>query len=121
MFVMVKSMHHNKNKKLTHYEMNINNILAKNYESLKKYCNKNVIRRVENKYLPDFEEMDLLNTLCIRWIKKYTDDYTDDEVKDIIKQLKVEFLNEKDYYMLLDKPSTIKFTELTETNSNEDE
>lgn len=88
--------------------MNINEILKNNYPKLVVFCQKNQIKSVENcEGIRDIEDLDLLNTMCLRWLKKYkTAEFVDDVA--IFNKLKKEFLIEKKL-IKKDKPNTKKF------------
>jgi len=98
--------------------MTINTIIELKYDDLLKYCNKNVIkqREVNNKYLNDIEEQDLLHTLLIRFLRKYKDfDFENLEIG--YNLIKKEFLGEKNNYWLIDKPQQLSFVPLSDLNT----
>lgn len=96
--------------------MTINEILTKKYIDLTKYCQKNIIQQVENTSgIKDIEDLDLLNTLCLRWLKKYKT--TEFETLEIgYNQIKTEFLAEKNHYQKMTKPDQKRFVSISDLN-----
>lgn len=86
--------------------MTINQILTNRYNDLKKLCKSNTIMQVQfSSGLKDIEDIDLLNTLCIRWINKYQNTELEPE---IFNQLKTEFLGERNF-QTKEKPNQFRF------------
>jgi len=66
--------------------------------------------------LKDIEDIDLLNSLCIRWIKKYRDTFIVDS-ESLYQQLRTEFLGEKQF-QTLEKPNQLHFFPLNLEKKN---
>lgn len=86
--------------------MNINNIISLKYNDLKKLCDKNVIKEIdETRFIKDKEDADLLHTLLIRALKKYKNENFK-TAEDGYQILKKDFLYEKYYYQFRIKQKT---------------
>ena len=96
--------------------MNISEVITTKYNDLQRLATKNVIKQVEyTSGLKDIEDLDLLHTLCIRWLKKY-ELYTFPTAEAGFHQLKIEFLGEKNNYQKMIKPDQKTFISITELN-----
>ena len=91
--------------------MNINEVLIVKYEDLKNQCALNIISSIQNTSgIKDFEQLDLLHTLILRWLKKYKNtEFT--SIDDAYNILKTEFLGEKNHYGKMKKPDQMIFVE----------
>lgn len=78
--------------------MNIEEIISKRYNDLKKLCRMNILREIDpRKTLKVYEDEDLLNSLLIRYLVKYKDVEFEDEDEGF-KKIKNLFTMEKDLY-----------------------
>jgi hypothetical protein len=100
--------------------MNINDIITIEYESLKNHCNFNIIRRKEIQLegIKDIEDVDILHTMIIRWLKKYKKSIfnTDDEIKAIKSKIAIEFTYEKNKFTKMKKKNNLYFVSFEDNN-----
>ena len=94
--------------------MTINDVIERMYDELSGHCKLGVIRGYhQTTYITDFEEIDILHSLIVRWLIKYKlhifDDY--DYIYNI---LKTQFLAEKNNYTKMRKVGTIYTEQLPE-------
>ena len=84
--------------------MDIKTLITLKYNDLLKLCNNNIIHQIDNnKYFKEVEDKDLLNTMMIKFLKKYKHHQFIDEI-DGFDVLKKEFLGERRYqYIIKDK------------------
>jgi hypothetical protein len=93
--------------------MTINEVITIKYSNLLCFCSKNIIIRTEikNGHIKDFEDIDILHTLIIRWLKKYKNiNILDIDV--LYHQLRKELIGELKYSKKY-KSDSFQFTEIT--------
>lgn len=107
----------------TKNKMNINDIITLKYNELAALCKRNVIIRLENKSgVRDIEQIDILHTIILRFLKKYR--HKDNlNVDEVYNSLKMTFLGEINNYLKLKKPESLTFISMDEIkfeNNNEE-
>ena len=93
--------------------MKIDEIINIKYYDLANLCKKNIIKRIEitdSSSFKDIEEIDLLHTMIIKWLRTKKDIEFDLEIG--YQQIRKEFLGEKNIYSKITKPNTLSFIEL---------
>lgn len=92
--------------------MTINDVIEKMYDELRGYCQLGIIRNYhQTTYITDFEEIDILHSMIVIWLKKYKS-YIFDDYDDIYIILKSQFLAEKNNYTRMKKRGTMYMEQL---------
>jgi len=94
--------------------MKIDEIIKLKYCDLANLCKKNIIKRIEitdSSSFKDIEEIDLLHTMIIKWLRTKKD-IEFDSLEIGYQQIRKEFLGEKNIYSKIPKPNTLSFVEL---------